>query len=89
MKNKEIIKLIENDINNDIKTIVHKLDAEKLLIFLLMQQEIMFSTLRDEQLERKETLSESFSYTINIIKHYKGINPRKLQNYKTTILQII
>ncbi|OHD98339.1 MAG: hypothetical protein A3K14_03590 [Sulfurimonas sp. RIFCSPLOWO2_12_FULL_36_74] len=84
MKNKEIIKLIENDINNDIKSIVYKLDAEKLLIFLLMQQEIMFSTLKDEQSEYKETLSESFSYTINIIKHYKKINPNKLQNYNFT-----
>lgn len=84
MKNKEIIKLIENDINNDIKSIVYKLDAEKLLLFLLMQQEIMFSTLKDEQSEYKETLSESFSYTINIIKHYKKINPKKLQNYNFT-----
>lgn len=84
MKNKEIIKLIENDINNDIKSIVCKLDSEKLLIFLLIQQEIMFSTLKDEQVERKETISESFSYTINIIKHYKGISPRKLQNYNFT-----
>ncbi|MBE0515718.1 hypothetical protein, partial [Sulfurimonas sp.] len=84
MKNKEIINLIEKEINNDIKSIVNKLDSEKLLIFLLMQQEIMFSTLRDEQVERKETLSESFSYTINIIKHYKAIKPRKLQNYNIT-----
>lgn len=84
MNNQEIINLIEKEINNDIKSIVNKLDAEKLLIFLLMQQEIMFSTLKNEQLERKETLSESFSYTINIIRHYQGINPRKLQNYNIT-----
>ncbi|MGE4511193.1 MAG: hypothetical protein AB7D43_08850 [Sulfurimonadaceae bacterium] len=84
MNNQEIINLIEKEINNDIKSIVNKLDSEKLLLFLLMQQEIMFSTLRDEQVERKETLSESFSYTINIIKHYKRIKPRKLQNYNIT-----
>lgn len=81
MNNQKIINLIEKEINNDIKNIIKKLNAEKLLIFLLMQQEIMFSTLRNEQIENKETLSESFSYVINIIKHYKGINPRKLQNY--------
>lgn len=84
MNNQAIVSLIEKEINNDIKSIVNKLDAEKLLIFLLIQQEIMFSTLRDEQVERKETLSESFSYAINIIKHYKGINPRKLQHYNIT-----
>ncbi|CUV65309.1 conserved hypothetical protein [Sulfurovum sp. enrichment culture clone C5] len=84
MNNHETISLIEKEINNDIKSIVNKLDAEKLLIFLLFQQEIMFSTLKDEQVERKEILSESFSYTINIIKHYKGISRKKLQNYNIT-----
>lgn len=41
----------------------------------------MFSTLEHEKPQSKETLSESFSYTINIIKHYKKINSKKLQNY--------
>jgi hypothetical protein len=81
MNNNDIIHKIEEEINNDIKVIVNKLEAEKLLTFLLMQQEIMFSTLEGEKPEYKEKLSESFSYTINLIKHYKKIKPNKLQNY--------
>ncbi len=81
MNNNDIIHKIEEEINNDIKVIVNKLEAEKLLTFLLMQQEIMFSTLEGEKPEYKEILSESFSYTINLIKHYKKIKPSKLQNY--------
>lgn len=81
MNNNEIIHEIENEINNDIKSIVNKLDAEKLLTFLLMQQEIMFSTLEGEKPEYKEKLSESFSYTINLVIHYKKVKLHKLQNY--------
>ncbi len=84
MNNNEIIYQIEKEINNEIKVIINKLDAEKLLLFLLIQQEIMFSTLRDEKLEYKEKLSESFSYTINLIKHYKKIKLSKLQKYNIT-----
>lgn len=84
-KNEELIEKLEDQVNNEIKSIVMKLDAEKLLIFLLMQQELMFSTLEHEKPQNKETLSESFSYTINIIKHYKKINPNKLQNYNISV----
>jgi Holliday junction resolvase-like predicted endonuclease len=84
MNNNEIIYKIEQEINNDIKFIVNKLDSEKLLLFLLIQQEIMFSTLEKEKHEYKETLSESFSYTINLIKHYKKIKLSKLQKYNIT-----
>jgi hypothetical protein len=81
MNNNDIIHEIEKEINNDIKYIVNKLDAEKLLTFLLMQQEIMFSILEGEKPEYKEKLSESFSYTINLVIHYKKIKLHKLQNY--------
>jgi len=81
MNNNDIIHEIEKEINNDIKYIVNKLDAEKLLTFLLMQQEIMFSILEGEKPEYKEKLSESFSYTINLVMHYKKIKLHKLQNY--------
>lgn len=84
MNRNEILHEIEKEINNDIKAIINKLDAEKLLLFLLMQQEIMFSTLEGERPEYKEKLSESFSFTINLINHYKKIKPNKLQNYNIT-----
>lgn len=83
MNNNDIIHKIEEEINNDIKVIVNKLEAEKLLTYLLIQQEIIFSTLEGEKYKYKykETLSESFSYTINLITHYKRIKLKKLQNY--------
>ena len=36
-KNEELIEKLENKVNDEIKSIVVKLDAEKLLIFLLVK----------------------------------------------------
>ena len=84
MNNDTLLLTIEKEIDNEIKIIINKLEPEKLLIFLLIQQEITFSTLKDEITENKEKISECYSFTINLIKHYKEIKLHKLQNYNIT-----
>lgn len=84
MNTTEIITKIEEEINTDIEKIINKLNSEKLLLYLLIQQEIMFSTLKNEQPEYKEKLSESFSYVINLIKHKKNTRSNKLKKFDIT-----
>lgn len=80
----DFLNSIEKNINNDIKKIINSLDGDKLLIFILMQQEIMFSTLELTNFEQKEKLSESFAYVINLIKHYRKLKIKNLSNYNIT-----
>lgn len=77
----EILSNIEKDINTDIASIINKLDGEKLLLYILMQQELMFSNLVDEKIENKEKLSEGFSYVINIIVHFKKIKLNNINKF--------
>lgn len=72
MHQADILNDLDKEINIDIISIVRKLDGEKLLLHILMKQELMFSNLNTEKVEQKERLAESFSYLLNVIIHYKN-----------------
>jgi len=77
----DVLSIFEKDIQKDIILIVRKLDADKFLLHILMQQELMFSSLKTKEIEQKETLAEGYSYIINLIVHYKKIKLNRINIY--------
>jgi len=77
----DILNSFEKDIRNDMILIIRKLNADKLLLHILMQQELMFSSLKEKEIEQKETLAEGYSYIINLITHYKKIKLNSINIY--------
>lgn len=57
------------------------MNGEKLLLHILMKQELMFSNLDTDKVEQKERLAESFSYLLNLIIHYKKIKLNQINTF--------
>lgn len=54
MEELNFLNKIEKDIENNIKLIVNQIDGEKLLLYILMKQELMFSNSQIQLVESSE-----------------------------------